>query len=474
MGLTNPELLMGDGLLLNFFGLSCGYIPDNFEPMKAICQRLAVLIVLLWFWTCLAEPQERVVVLSPHSLAIRFEFSVAFEKWHKKHYGTPASVEWRDLGGTTDAMKFVQSEFAKKPDGIGIDCFFGGGLEPFLLFADKNLAEPYQPPAEILEGIPRSLSGMDLYDSKYRWFGAALSSFGILQNLRVQQMAGLPLAKKWEDLGRPELQGWVGIGDPRNSGTMNSMFEALLQAFGWEKGWSVIMRIGGNARKVDRISTATAKDVTLGESAYGFAIDFYAITQIGVAGATNMTFIRPDDFVAVNPDGICLLKGAPHPVLARRFIDFVLSESGQKLWFLPLGHPEGAQQYYIERMTVRPDFYQKYQGISHITFSPFDMRQGFRYDNKLARTRREVVAALIGALVADTHRECQAAWKAVIKRGMRSEEVAEFTRPPFDAAEALRLATSREWEKPSFRNLKQIEWQSWAQAKYKKLRQGLD
>ena len=85
---------------------------------------------------------------------------------------------------------------------------------------------------------------MDVYDRDFRWFGAALSSFGILQNTRVQRLLGLERARDWQDLAQPQMLGWVGVGDPRNSSTMNVMFEAFLQAYGWEAGWQKLTQIG--------------------------------------------------------------------------------------------------------------------------------------------------------------------------------------------------------------------------------------
>ena len=205
-----------------------------------------------------------------------------------------------------------------------------------------------------MSAIPQSFNGIEVYDAGHAWYGAALSSFGILQNKLVQQRMELPFVTRWEQLAQPELRGWVGVGDPRNSGTMINMFEAFLQAYGWERGWHLLTEIAGNARKFDRISSTTAKDVTLGETAYAFAIDFYAFAQIAVAGRSNMTFALPRDFTAISPDGIAILKGAPNPAVAQHFIDFILSEDGQKLWFLPRGCSEGPQKYSIERMPVRP------------------------------------------------------------------------------------------------------------------------
>src|SRR5258705_1139949 len=161
--------------------------------VRRCCPRLKFLRAARRLFLCLAilaavrcsgaaAADNRVVIISPHNEAIRYEFARSFDHWHRLQFGTGATLEWRDVGGTADALRFVQSEFAAKPDGIGIDIFFGGGSEPFLLLADKQLALPYQPPKEILSGIPQSFNGIEVYDAGHAWYGAALSSFGILQN----------------------------------------------------------------------------------------------------------------------------------------------------------------------------------------------------------------------------------------------------------------------------------------------------
>ncbi len=441
--------------------------PPRPPPLPRIFRVIAALALL-----CAGSmsADQRLIIITPHVDAIRREFARGFAQWHLQQHGERAEIEWRDVGGTSDALRFVQSEFVNKTNGIGIDCFFGGGQEPFLILSAKKISQRYDPPADILAGIPQSFNGVEVYDANHTWYGAALSSFGILQNTRVQRLVGLPLVKEWEELAQPKLFGWVGAGDPRNSGSMNVMFEAFLQFYGWERGWQILSQIGGNVRKFDRISTTTAKDVTLGETAYAFAIDFYGFTQVAVAGRTNLTFALPQDFTAINPDGLAILKGAPNLVTAQRFVDFVLSEAGQKLWFLPRGHPEGPQQFSIERMSIRPDFYARYKGVSNIEFSPFDLKQNFHYNAKLSQERREVVAALVGTLLVDTHTELQAAWSSLIRRQLPPADLLELGRMPLTEAEALRLAAT-DWKNPAVRNHKKIEWQNWAQAKYKALRE---
>lgn len=444
------------------------------HSLPASALRTAAFASLALLLTLLASPPTRaaeVLILTPHVDAIRHEFGRGFAEWHFKKFGEKAEVQWRNVGGTSDALRFVQSEFSKKPDGIGLDLLFGGGQEPYLVLADKKLSARYQPPAEILAGIPQDLQGMDVYDENFTWFAAALSSFGILQNTKLQRTLHLDFAHTWADLANPKLIGWVGAGDPRNSGTMNVMFEAFLQAYGWDKGWQKLTEIGGNVRKFDRLSSSTAKDVTLGETAYAFAIDFYGFSQIAVAGRTNMTFLLPEDFTAINGDAMAILKGAPNLKTAQRFVDFVLSEDGQRLWFLPRGHADGPKQFSIERMSVRPDFYQRYKGISNIEFSPFDLKQSFVYNSKLGRDRREVLAAMVGALMVDTHAELQEAWRAIIARNMDPELLRLLGTVPLTEAEALKLATGP-WKDPAVRNRTKTEWQTWARNKYKALGEG--
>jgi spermidine/putrescine-binding protein len=319
-----------------------------------------------------------------------------------------------------------------------------------------------------MDALPRTLGGMELHDAGHAWFSAALSSFGILQNTRVQRQLGLPEARRWEDLADPRLLGWVGTGDPRNSGSMKVMFEAFLQAYGWDKGWQLLAQIGGNARGFDRISTTTAKDVTLGETAAAFAIDFYGASQIGLAGGSNLSFVLPADFTAINGDGICILKGSTNLLTAQRFIDFTLGEPGQKLWFLPVGAPGGPRRHALERSSVRPDFYTRFRGISHIQVSPFDLKQSFTYNARVARDRNDLLGALIGALLVDTHTELKAAWRSVIARGRTPADLAELGRPPLTEPEVMALA-AKDWKNPAVRNQRKIEWQTWARAKYRKL-----
>lgn len=51
------------------------------------------------------------VVISPHNEAIRREFAWGFSAWHQRTHGTPVKVDWRAIGGTTEIIRYLESEF---------------------------------------------------------------------------------------------------------------------------------------------------------------------------------------------------------------------------------------------------------------------------------------------------------------------------------------------------------------------------
>lgn len=411
-----------------------------------------------------------VVAISPHPAEIREEFAAAFQSWHRERYTSDASIEWRDVGGASEAQRFVESEFKGKAPGhgIGIDVFFGGGPDPCLAFARAGLLAAPELDDRTLAGIPPTAGGVELYAPDHQWFAACLASFGILQNIQAEALAQLPRVERWEELARPELFGWVGAADARNSGTMNNMYESFLQAYGWERGWQLLTAIGGNTRQFDRFSTTTAKECVAGQTAYAFCIDYFGFIQIEAVGATNLELTLPTDFTSTSIDGIAQLRDAPHPVVTGRFINFVLSPEGQQLWYLPKGEVNGPKTHTLNRLPIRPDIYRKYAGKSAIRVSPFDLKKSFRFDSNLARSRRDIVRSLHGALIVDSHAELIRAWRAVIARGEKPAEVEELGKTPLTSEEAIRLA-SGPWSDTSERLRLKQEWQRWAKEKYRRL-----
>ena len=51
------------------------------------------------------------VIITPMNEAIRYEFALGFSRWHAAHYGRPVKVDWRNIGGSTEIMRYLASEF---------------------------------------------------------------------------------------------------------------------------------------------------------------------------------------------------------------------------------------------------------------------------------------------------------------------------------------------------------------------------
>ena len=398
----------------------------------------------------LALAGDKLVIISPHWEGFRTEFARAFAEW----YGKPVEVDWRDLGGASDDLKFTISEFEKSPKGIGIDLFCGGGIDPYYDLVKRNLLDRYDPPN--LAGIPAELGGVPLYDPEHRWFGVALAGFGILYNKRALAAGKWPVVETWRELADKAPVGAVGSGDPRNSGSQHMIYEMLLQRYGWDDGWALIYQLAGKVRSFDRSSSTTAKECAVGNTGYALAIDFYALTQIAAAGKENMGFVLPRDCVIINPDSVGILRGAPNRAVAERFIEFCLSEAGQNLLMVPRGQPGGAKRFSIERMSLRPALYERHKETTLVPINPFAQEISFRYDPKKGGARWGIVNDLIGATIIDVHPELVAA----VQRG-----ATKFV-PPVSEDEALRLA-GKEWKDSSYRQRKILEWQRWAVERYR-------
>ncbi|MDE0088924.1 MAG: extracellular solute-binding protein [Candidatus Poribacteria bacterium] len=415
--------------------------------------------------------QDKLIIISPHPESIESEFGNNFEKWYQAQTGRTVKTDWRDVGGTSSNYRFIESEFKRVPEGIGIDIFFGGGTDSYLRLAELDLLASYKLPDTQLAQIPQSYHGIPVYDANHRWYGAALSSFGIMYNDQLREMLKLPKATKWEDLGDIALINNIGAADPRESGSAHMMYEIILQTHGWEKGFALLTKLGGNVKKFSAGANVIPRDVGAGQVIYGLAIDFYAYSQIAALGPEKIKYVLPTDGTVVNPDSIAILKGAPNMEIAKKFIEFVLSEQAQKLWMLRDTDDEGPKwKGGLNRASVLPALYDEL-GDRCVVTNPFDLKSSpFPYDADKGSARWDIVNDLFGILIIDSHKDLVDAWKAIRKckdAEKRDAAIAALVEMPLTEEEAMKVAADK-WEDPIYRNEKIKEWGQFAKQKFKK------
>jgi ABC-type Fe3+ transport system substrate-binding protein len=412
---------------------------------------------------------DELLIASPHRDEIREEMERGFCAWYAQHTGREVRPIWLDLGGTSNIQKYVADRLMGGPS-AGIDLFFGGGSDPFEALKRQGHLLPYKLPEPILSQIPAELHGVPLYDPDHTWYGAALSTFGILCNREVLRRVGLPEPRDWEDLGSPvylrDGTGWLGAADPRHSGSVHMIYENILQAYGWEKGFSVLVRMAANSREFVRESSSVPRQVQIGEVACAPVIEFYAFSLIAREGREKISFVLPEGLTVIGPDAVAIVRGAPNQPVAEAFLRFLFSEDGQRLWLQRRGTPGGPQRYDLGRLSVLPHLYDAPPDTLAVSLNPFRTTAALRYDGRVASRRWNVLNDLLGAVLIDSQLELRRAWAAVLHVADNAELLAELTRPPCSESELVDRAEPMR-QSPRLRNQIISEWMTAARARYR-------
>lgn len=396
---------------------------------------------------CGDTADDELVIISPHSPEIRREFTVGFRQWYRERTGRTVKLTWLDVGGTGQAIEYIRSRNAEKKQAGGVDVFFGGGAYPFVKLGSMDLLMPHRVPADILHAIPRELNGVRVYQPDGSWYGAAHSGFGIIYNKEILQRNDLPMPRRWEDLALPQCFGWVASGDPRYSGSIHMMYEVLLQAYGWERGWEIITLMGANVQTFEKGGSSAAKSVATGQAAMGLAIDFYAFIEIERYGEQRLGFALPRGETVITPDGIGILRNAPNAKLARLFVDYVLSQ-GQKLWILKKGAQGGPVHNALCRLPVDSSLYALPDSTLSVTQNPYRLGSTLLIDALKSGRRWAILGDLIAAFVITPHEELKQCRREIIRRGLAPYQYRRYLEIGLDEGEVFELAkkwTTREF-----------------------------
>lgn len=428
----------------------------NNTLLKNIFANSFILSIFLLIVSCNNATENQLIIISPHNPEIRHEFSIGFSKWYYQKHSKPIAIKWLDVGGTGEAIKYIRSRNSGKKQNGGVDVFFGGGDYPFIKLKSQQLLLPYLIDSASIAKIPKSVCGIPVYPGDSSWYGAALSGFGIVYNKKILLNHNLPQLLHWQDLALPEFQGWVACADPRYSGSVHTMFELMLQTYGWEKGWDIICRMGANVENFTNSAAIVAKDVALGQAACGMAIDFYALIEIERLGSQRLGFSLPENETVITPDGIGIINNAPNPQAAKEFVEYVMSE-GQLLWILKKGVVDGPRDYSLCRFPVDSTLYSIDSSKVTITQNPFNLHSALKYDAGLAGKRWAILGDLIAATIIVPHGYLKKTWKAVNKG-------ADLSKPLFNIniSEQEIMDLANNWGDPDYATMRIMTMNKWS------------
>lgn len=380
---------------------------------------------------------------------------------------TPGCASFDNPKTADPAGVAARNAFLTSDAGCGVDLFFGGGSFDYIqmasagrlvdsgivaahpeLFDLASLKAGIAPPpghaAPADTHIPNILGGEMLWDPKGCWVGACLGAFGICYNTDSLVRLGIdqPPAQ-WTDLADPRYVNELALADPTQSGSVAKAFEMILQQQiaeaggnlpqGWLRGMQLIQRVSANGRYFTDGATEIPYSVQAGNAAAGMCIDFYGRFESEAVrrpdGTSRLVYVTPKGGSSTGADSIGLFRGAPHAALGREFMEFVMSQAGQKLWCFRAGTPGGPEKYTLRRLAIRPDLYapQWLQYEADPGVDPYSPGAGFVYHAGWTGSLFGVISFVIRTAFIDPHDELMDAWQALIQAGFPPRAMAMFS-----------------------------------------------
>jgi iron(III) transport system substrate-binding protein len=271
--------------------------------MQAKGLLIASLLFVLLLTPIVGVAQDKTVVLySAHTQEIIDALAPRFEE------ATGIKTEVVKLG-SSDVVARVKAEQGNPQ----CDVIWSIGGEQ--LEANADLLESYTP--QEWDKIA------DVFKVGTNWLPYTGIVMVFIANTELLSEEEMP--KTWPDLGDPALEGKVSSARADKSGSSYMQLATVLNIYK-ENGWEVYKSILANF-VLSGSSSAVPRFVNDGEAAVGVTLEDNAYRY--VAGGGPVKIIYPEDGTTAAPDGIALVKGAPHAAEARQFIDWALSKETQ-------------------------------------------------------------------------------------------------------------------------------------------------
>jgi iron(III) transport system substrate-binding protein len=298
---------------------------------KALVLLLSVFMVLS-FVGCSSGGDEQggdtesttVVIYSPNSETEVDNIIPAFEA------ATGIKVELVSAG-TGECLTRIDSE----KDNPQADLLWGG-MNYGVYVQYPDLWQDYTSPNE------------ELIDENYRqgdikcYSNYMLSGSGclILNNKLISEL-GVEV-NGYADLLQPELKGKIASGNPQQSSSAWAELTNMLLVMGDEpydeKAWEYVEKLVAN---LDGIELAHSSEIYKGtaDGEYAVGISYEDPCVQALDAGQDVTVVYPEEGAVWLPASAAIIKNCPHPDAAQKFIDFLQSEEGQKIYATTTARP---------------------------------------------------------------------------------------------------------------------------------------
>ena len=209
------------------------------------------------------------------------------------------------------------SEVKEASDEGRCEIMFGGGIESYE--AAKDLFMPYEP-------VERSALDPDYVDDEDRWIPFTELPIVFVYNKKLVSYSELPTT--WEELFDSKWKGQIAFADPNSSGTSYTILSTMEQLFN-EEPQSLVPRFYEQLEgRILPSSGQVIPEVSDGSFLIGITLEETA--RKAMDQYEDISMLYPEDGTSAVPDGIAMVKNAPHSYNAGKFIDFVVSYDTQR------------------------------------------------------------------------------------------------------------------------------------------------
>ena len=161
-----------------------------------------------------------------------------------------------------------------------------------------------------------------------------VTPIGISYNKKIVEEKGLPIPKSWNDLTRPELKGYITMADVTSNFGRSPLIMLSYANGGSEKnmdpGFEKLKIIAGYMPTFAKSSAQLMQNLQNESAAY--TTWTMARSLVLKESGLPLEFVFPEEGGNAVLTIASQVKGAKHPVAAKKFIDFLLTDEVQKMY----------------------------------------------------------------------------------------------------------------------------------------------
>jgi phosphoglycerate transport regulatory protein PgtC len=330
-----------------------------------------------------AEETKIVVVTSfPEELTTRYE-----QEFEKRHPDIHIQYVWKQA---RDALALLS-----KPAQGGADIYWTPSIGNFATLRENGA---FQKITVDRAALPGRLGSEEISDPAGFFEAYDVAGYGVVMNAPLAASNGLAAPKRWGDLASPDYARHLAMPIPAKVGFSPALYDIFLQSEGWDAGWALLSEMAGEAALHDH-GALPGVLVREGKAVFGLTIDFFAVSAKANGAPVEMIYPERTAFL---PAHIAVTASTTHLAAARSFVEFALSDEGQRLMMErdSMRHP------------ARPDAYRTAPAA---LVDPFKLpaAQILDYDMEIGRRRPPLVTLLFDLAIVEGHDELAALWRAI-------------------------------------------------------------